>query len=184
MLDCLICNVIPCLAVTGWQTGIGSIIQNYLLCISSTTKPNALTLPSMLIRLVCSRCFGSSGTASKVFLFFFLFNPSLGLAFVKQEALRVFFHCVFRPVWVANRRTGKTSSCLKHHRIRSTAHAHPPSQRLGQNFLLYVHFCSEICSSRHRLAEGIFGLICVSNVPAPFMLQPEAEVLYLTHTLT
>ena len=138
----------------------------------------------MLIHLVCSRCFGSSGTASKVFLFFFLFNPSLGLAFVKQEALRVFFHCVFRPVWVANRRTGKTSSCLKHHRIRSTAHAHPPSQRLGQNFLLYVHFCSEICSSRHRLAEGIFGLICVSNVPAPFMLQPEAEVLYLTHTHT
>lgn len=58
MLDCLICNVIPCLTVTGWQTGIGSIIQNYLLCISFTTKPNTLTLPNMLIRLVCSRCFG------------------------------------------------------------------------------------------------------------------------------
>ena len=138
----------------------------------------------MLIRLVCSRCFGSSGTASKVFLFFFLFNPSLGLAFVKQEALRVFFHCVFRPVWVANRRTGKTSLCLKHHQIRSTAHACPLFQRLGQNLFHCVHFCSEICSSHHRLAEGIFGLICVSNVPAPFMLQPEAEVHTRTRTRT
>ena len=72
--------------------------------------------------------------------------------------------------------TGKTSLCLKHHKIRSTAQAHPPFQSLGQNFLLCVCFCSEICSSHRCLAEGIFGLIYISNVPAPFMLQPEAEV--------
>lgn len=85
MPDCLICNVIPCLTVTGWQTGIGSIIQNYLLCIPPTTKPNTLTLPNMVMRLVCSRCFGSSGTASKSPCFSFLFNPTLNIAPVKQR---------------------------------------------------------------------------------------------------
>lgn len=87
MLDCLICNVIPCLTVTGWQTGIGSIIQNYLLCISFTTKPNTLTLPNMLICLVGSRCFGSSGTASKVSLFFLYLYPFFKHCFCEIEVL-------------------------------------------------------------------------------------------------
>lgn len=62
VLDCLICNVIPCVTVAD---GIGSITENHLLCILRTAKLKTLTLPNMLISFVCSRCLRNIGTASK-----------------------------------------------------------------------------------------------------------------------